>query len=84
MPVRHARVSVFKPSDMMRERLEKHVPIPIARSGSVYKVMERIEAVDGLARLIDEAMTENTTSDGRLDLRAMASYMLDKLEKNQK
>ena len=49
----------------------------------VYKLVEREEAVDGLARVIDEGMRE-CTKGGVMQSRDLAAYILRKISRNQR
>lgn len=78
------RKMLVHPSDHMREAMDRYVPKPIVMSRSVAAVTDRMEQVDGLARLIEMGLEHATSGDGRLDLRKMAAFMLDTMDRNQK
>lgn len=48
------------------------------------EVIDDAVAVDTLAKLLDQAMTESTTADGRLDLREVAVKILRTMKDNQR
>jgi len=47
-------------------------------------IADRADAVDGLARLLDQGLERGLSADGRLDLRVVAAFVLDEMSKHQK
>lgn len=78
------RFTMMHPSEPMREFMERYVPKPTIATQRVANVLDRVEQIEGLARLLDQALVHASSGDGRLDLRKMAAFMLDTMERNQK
>lgn len=47
-------------------------------------LLGEIEAVEGLARVLDQGIAKVTTKDGRLDCRELAAYVLVEIRRNQR
>lgn len=72
---------VFKPTDPMRERLDRFVT-PRERT-NIAVIMRRIDTVEGFANLLDRALDARVTSDGRLDMIQLADWITNEMERHQ-
>ncbi len=73
---------VARPTRKLRARLET-----LYGRGFVLRmdrVVEDATTIDALAKVLDKAMTESVTSDGRLDLRDVAARILVEMRGNQR
>ena len=50
---------------------------------AIDSMVEDTTAINAMAGLLDRAMTEHTTKDGRLDLREVAMYVIREMRRNQ-
>jgi hypothetical protein len=48
------------------------------------QIMDDVVAVDALARLLTEAIERNTTKDGRIDMKDVASHVLGEMKRHPK
>lgn len=59
----------------------KHGP---GMAASIYSMVQDAEAVAALAKILDQAMTECTSTDGRLDLKDVAAHVITHMRENQR
>jgi hypothetical protein len=49
---------------------------------SLHDAMDGVEAIDALSRLLTEAMNAKITTDGRVDMRDVAAYVLGEMKRH--
>ena len=59
----------------------KHGP---GMAANIYSMVQDAEAIAGLAKILDEAMTDCTSKDGRLDLKDVAAHVIKHMRENQR
>lgn len=59
----------------------KHGP---GMAANIHTMVQDAEAVAGLAKILDMAMTDCVTKDGRLDLKDVAAYVIKHMRENQR
>lgn len=74
--------AVCRPTSRLRAlAFAKHGP---GMAANIHSMVQDAEAVAGLAKILDEAMTQCTTSDGRLDLKDVSAYVIKVMRENQR
>ncbi len=74
----------MRPSDSLLRQLGKLGRVDPREAIYIQDAINDLGAVDVFAQLLDEAMTATTTTDGRLDLKDMAAFILKRMKENQK
>ena len=68
----------LQPTEALKRRLGTRA------AANIDAMLDGAEAVDSLAGLLDRAITDCLTADGRVDMKDVAHYVLKELRRNQK
>jgi hypothetical protein len=74
----------MRPSDALLKHLGKLGQVDPRKAINLKAAMDDLMSVDVFANLLDEAIGKTITTDGRMDLKEIAAFVLRRMKDNQK